>query len=168
MCEADNAACTLNCKVSCTCTRDENGADLFVGLDCSIPAAELVSVKEENRIMLNALTAARNQIVGDPDCDFYERMNNNLLNVIHDPSLLPDALVDPTFENVLTSVKTPTYQECLQEERLAESLQEVTIRVRVKFRVRFRFRVSVRVRVRVTFIVSVKVRVRGRQEVGVQ
>ena len=130
VCEADNAACTLNCKVSCTCTRDDSGADLFVGSDCSIPAAELVSVKEENRILLNALAAARNQIVGDPDCDFYERMNSNLLNIIYDPSLLPDALVDPTFENIAKSVESSSYQECLlKEEGLAKSTQEVRGRV---------------------------------------
>ena len=142
VCEADNVACTLNCKVSCRCA-EVGGEALFVGTDCSIPAAELQSVKDTNGVLLNALTAARNQIVGDPDCDFYERMNSNLLNVIYDPSLLPNELVDPTFENVLTSVQTPTYQKCLQEEVLAESLQEVTSRVALRFWVRFTFSFTV-------------------------
>ena len=133
VCEADSAACTLNCKVSCRCTTEVGGEALFVGADCSIPAGELQSVKDTNKVLLNALVAARNQIVGDPDCDFYGRMNNNLLNVVHDPSLLPDEMVDPTFEDVLASVQTPTYQECLREEGLAQGglaqgLQEVRLR----------------------------------------
>ena len=127
MCEADNAACTLDCKVSCRCA-EVGGEALFVGADCSIPAGELQAVKDTNEVLLNALAAARDQIVGDPDCDFYERMNDNLLNVVHDPSLLPDELVDPTFEDVLAAVQTPTYQECLREEGLAQGLQEVRLR----------------------------------------
>ena len=125
VCEADTESCTLNCKVSCRCIQDENGDDMYVGSDCSIPAAELDSVKDENKILLGALAAARDQIVGDPDCDFYERMNENLLNVIYDPSLLPEELVESTFEDVATSVETPTYQDCLLEEGLALSSQKV-------------------------------------------
>ena len=124
-CEADSELCAVNCKVSCTCAQDENGDDMFVGSDCSIPADKLDDVKDENKIMLDALKTARAQIRGDPDCDFYERMNDNLLNVIYDPSLLPDELVAPTFENIATSVETPTYQECLLEEGLALSSQKV-------------------------------------------
>ena len=126
-CLPDSAACTLNCKVSCKCTEDENGEPMFVGSDCSIPATELQSVKETNKILLEALDVARNQIVGDPDCDFYERMNNNLLSVIYDPSLLPEELVESTFSDIVTSVETPSYQSCLHEEGLAGSLQKVCV-----------------------------------------
>ena len=93
--------------------------------DCSTEVTELKSVKDTNEKLLSALINARSQLVGDPDCDFYERMNDNLLNIIYDPSLLPDAIVESTFEDFANSAQTPSFLNCLHEDRLAKSTQKV-------------------------------------------
>ena len=124
-CEPDSEICTLDCKVSCTCDEDDKGEPKFVGSDCSIGVSKLKSIKKTNRKLLNALTAARRQLVGAPDCNFYERMNQNLLNIIYDPSLLPNALVESTFEDIATSARTRSFFKCLHEEGLAKSTQKV-------------------------------------------
>ena len=126
-CEQDSKICTLDCKVSCICNEDEEGEPKFVGSDCSIEVTELKAVKETNEKLLSALTAAKSQLVGDPDCGFYERMNDNLLNIIYDPSLLPDGIVESTFEDFANSAQTPSFLNCLNEENLVKSTQKVSL-----------------------------------------
>ena len=124
-CEPDSEICTLNCKVSCTCDEDDKGEPKYAGSDCSIVVAKLKSIKKTNKKLLNALTAARRQLVGAPDCNFYERMNENLLNIIYDPSLLPNELVEFTFEDFANWAQTRSFYNCLYVERLAKSTQKV-------------------------------------------
>ena len=124
-CEQDNKICTLDCKVSCICNKDEEGEPKFVGSDCGIEVTELKLVMKTNEKLLNALKDARSQLVGEPDCDFYERINENLLNIIHDPSLLPDAIVESTFADFASSTRTRSFQNCIREDRLAKSTQKV-------------------------------------------
>ena len=83
------------------------------------------SVKEKNQKLLSALTAARSQLIGDPDCDFYERMNANLISIIYDPSLLPDAIVESTFEDFANSAQTRSFYDCLNGEKLVKTTQKV-------------------------------------------
>ena len=52
-------------------------------------------------------------------------MTENLLNILYDPDLLPEALVESTFANIAKTVKSPSYYNCLQEEGLAKSSQKV-------------------------------------------
>ena len=52
-------------------------------------------------------------------------MNENLLNVMYDPSLLPDTILVSAFEDVAISARTRSFYNCLHEEGLAKSTQKV-------------------------------------------
>ena len=110
----------MDCALSCVCDSRYNG------VDCSVPDSDLTSLRKTNKILLDALSLAKKQVLGDPDCDFHEQMTDNFLSIIAgDPGLLPEDLVESAFEDFAVAVNSSSYQDCIQEGTLAERAQEV-------------------------------------------
>ena len=119
-CLKQTPSCVVECAVYCECQPG------YYDVDCSIEETNLQSVRDTNDMLLDTLTLAQDQMVGDPDCDFYEQMTDNLVSIIAgNPNLLPKRRVVSVFQDFATTVERNSYRTCLQDDTLAEASQEV-------------------------------------------
>ena len=120
-CSTQSAACVVGCAVSCECEADYHGAD------CSLSTKSLQTLRDDNEELLGALSLAREQVLGDPDCEFHEQTTDNLVSIIAgDPYGLPERLVKSLFQDFAGTVASSSYQDCLQEGTLAGKSQQVS------------------------------------------
>ena len=125
-CLKQNHACVVGCAVYCECYSN------YTDVDCGIDVTNLQSVRDTNDVLLDTLALARDQVVGEPDCDFYEQTTDSLLSIIAgNPDLLPKHRVVAVFQGFAKTMERSSFQQCLEDDTLTEASQEVSSQRRV-------------------------------------